>query len=106
MNGEVLETTKPTDWKTKVKDAAPVATSLLVISATYLFVGVTQGDVGSFTVGVSAGIALVFLPAIRFVAGRLRASDFRLLKSWFLLVPILGWLIGRFLLLPWIKAVL
>ena len=107
MNGEVLETTKPKDWNTKVKKAAPVATSLLVISVTYLFVAVTQeeADFGLFVVGVFAGAALVFLPAILYVAGRIRATDFRVLKSWILLFPVTGWLIGKFLLVPWIKAI-
>ena len=105
MNGEVINTKRRSDWKTKVTETAPLATSLLVISATYLLVGVTQEDYRSATVGVFAAIAFVSLPAIMFVAGRLRASDFRLLKSWFLLFPVLGWLIGKFLLTPWVKAV-
>lgn len=106
MNGEVLEkTTLQRDWRTKVREAAPVAASLLAISATYLFVGVIREDFGLFKVGVFSGAAFVFLPAIMYVAGQLRATDFRLFKSWFLLFPVLGWLIGRFLLVPWISAV-
>lgn len=105
MKGEVLETTQPTNWKTKVKEMAPVAASLLIISVTYLLAGVTQRDGTSLAVGVFAGAAFIFLPAITFFVGRLRASGFHVLKSWFILVPVLGWLVGKFLLSPWIKAI-
>lgn len=96
----MLETRKPKDWRTKVKEAAPVATSVLVISATYLFAGVTREEYGLFLVGVVAGFAFVCLPVIMYVAGQLRTS--RLVKLWFLLFPVLVFLIFQFLLVPWI----
>ena len=102
MNGEVLETTKSTDWTTKVKGMAPLAVSLLIISVTYLFVGVNQRDRTSLAVAVCAGAALLFLPAIAYVFRWLRATDFKVLKSWLILFPVMGWLIGEFLLVPWI----
>lgn len=105
MIGEEIETGKPTHWKSKVVEMAPVATSLLLISATYSLAGVVLGDRTWVTVGVCAGAALVSLPALLLVAAvaRIRAPDLGLLKSWFLLIPVVGWLAGT-LLLRWIRT--
>ena len=68
MNGEVIKTGKPTHWKAKVVEMAPVAMSLLLISATYSLAGVVLGDRAWVTVGVYAGAALVSLPVLLLVA--------------------------------------
>ena len=54
-------------------------------------------------VGVCLGIALVLLPAIWFVVGRLHASGWRVFRSWVLLFPVAGWIAGV-LLRRWIKG--
>ena len=103
MNGEVRKRRQPTQWKANVMEMAPVATSLLLISASYSVTGVVLRDRTWVAVGVVSGITLALLPAIRFVLGRVRASDMDLLKSWFLLVPVVGWL-GGSLLWRWIRT--
>ena len=84
-------------------EMAPLATCLLILSGTYTLIGVSQRDRKAGTVGVWLAIALVLLPVIWFVVGRLQASGWKVLKSWGLLFPVVGWIAGTFLW-RWIKA--
>lgn len=103
MTVEVTESKRPTDWKAKLKEMAPLATCLLILSATYMLFAETQGDRTAGMVGVCLGIALVSLPAIWLVVGRLHASGWRVFRSWVLLFPVAGWIAGV-LLWRWIKG--